>query len=122
MHCQGLHWCVCGVCVFVCEGEREREREQGWEYVHVCERETMESAWAYISVYSPPPTTLHQKCPHSSHAQFITQPFVVGERVALRDASGPLVRGYVESIAPMFTSIRGDDLMLVAVPNKTVRV
>lgn len=53
--------------------------------------------------------------------QFVTQPFVVGERISLKDVSGELVRGYVESIAPMFTSVRGDDLMLVSVPNKTVR-
>lgn len=51
--------------------------------------------------------------------QFITRPFVVGDRVELRTSSGAsVVTGLVERIAPMHTTIRSDLNTPVTIPNK----
>ena len=51
--------------------------------------------------------------------QFVTRPFVVGDRVELRTSSGAsVVTGLVERIAPMSTTIRNDFNIPISVPNK----
>ncbi len=53
-------------------------------------------------------------------AQFLTQPFVVGERVTLMSGGSKVVTGKVESIDPLNTVIRDDDGVPITIPN-TVR-
>ena len=51
--------------------------------------------------------------------QFVTRPFVVGDRVELRTSSGTsVVTGLVERIAPMSTTIRNDFNIPISIPNK----
>ena len=53
--------------------------------------------------------------------QFLTRPFVVGERVELKTASGGSVLvGTVEKIEVMRTVIRTDNMVPVAIPNRAI--
>ena len=53
------------------------------------------------------------------HVQFVSRPFVVGDRVELKTASGgSVVTGLVERIAPMSTTIRNDQNIPISIPNK----
>ena len=58
--------------------------------------------------------------PCACGAQFLTQPFVVGERVTLMSGGSKVVTGKVESIDPLNTIIRDDDGIPITIPN-TVR-
>lgn len=49
--------------------------------------------------------------------QFLTQPFVVGERVTLLNGGSKVVTGFVESINPLSTIIRDDDGVPITIPN-----
>ena len=53
----------------------------------------------------------------SAAAQFLTQPFVVGERVTLMSGGSKVVTGKVESIDPLNTVIRDDDGVPITIPN-----
>lgn len=51
--------------------------------------------------------------------QFVSRPFVVGDRVELRTSSGSsVVVGLVERISPMSTTIRNDHSIPISIPNK----
>lgn len=51
--------------------------------------------------------------------QFVSRPFVVGDRVELRTAGGAsVVTGLVERIAPMSTTVRNDHNIPISIPNK----
>ena len=51
--------------------------------------------------------------------QFVSRPFVVGDRVELRTSSGSSeVVGLVERISPMSTTIRNDHSIPISIPNK----
>ena len=51
--------------------------------------------------------------------QFVSRPFVVGDRVELRTAGGAsVVTGLVERIAPMSTTLRNDQNIPISIPNK----
>lgn len=53
--------------------------------------------------------------------QFVTRPFVVGDRVKLSGTGGGVIlTGVVERIDPMRTCIRTDDSVPVAIPNKAI--
>ena len=53
--------------------------------------------------------------------QFLTRPFVVGDRIELKTTSGGTVLiGIVEKIDPMRTVLRTDGTVPVAVPNKAI--
>lgn len=53
--------------------------------------------------------------------QFLTRPFVVGDRIELKTTSGGTVLvGIVERIDPMRTVLRTDGTVPVAVPNKAI--
>ena len=53
--------------------------------------------------------------------QFLTRPFVVGDRIELKTTSGGTVLiGVVEKIDPMRTVLRTDGTVPVAVPNKAI--
>lgn len=55
------------------------------------------------------------------HVQFLTRPFVVGDRIELKTTSGGTVLiGVVEKIDPMRTVLRTDLTVPVAVPNKAI--
>jgi len=49
--------------------------------------------------------------------QFLTQPFVVGERVTLMSGGSKVVTGRVESIDPLNTIIRDDEGVPITIPN-----
>lgn len=49
--------------------------------------------------------------------QFLTQPFVVGERVTLLSGGSKVVTGKVESIDPLNTVIRDDEGVPITIPN-----
>lgn len=52
---------------------------------------------------------------------FVSRPFVVGDRVELRTATGAsVVLGLVERISPMNTTFRSDQNIPISIPNKTV--
>lgn len=53
--------------------------------------------------------------------QFLTRPFVVGDRIELKTTGGGTVLiGIVENIDPMRTVLRTDSNVPVAVPNKAI--
>lgn len=49
--------------------------------------------------------------------QFLTQPFVVGERVTLLNGGSKVVTGLVESINPLSTIVRDDSGVPITIPN-----
>ena len=52
--------------------------------------------------------------------QFVSRPFVVGDRVELRTATGAsVVLGLVERISPMNTTFRSDQNIPISIPNKS---
>ena len=53
--------------------------------------------------------------------QFLTQPFVVGERVTLMSGGSKVVTGKVESIDPLNTIIRDDEGVPITIPNTVLR-
>ena len=56
---------------------------------------------------------------HNSVVQFVSRPFVVGDRVELRTATGAsVVLGLVERISPMNTTFRSDQNIPISIPNK----
>jgi small-conductance mechanosensitive channel len=51
--------------------------------------------------------------------QFVTRPFVVGDRIELKTTGGGSVLvGIVEKITPMRTVLRTDGTIPMAIPNK----
>ncbi len=57
-----------------------------------------------------------------THPQFLSQPFVVGERVTLLTASGAVaITGTVEAVYPMRTILRDDTHTPSMLPNKARR-
>ena len=50
--------------------------------------------------------------------QFLSRPFVVGERVQLTGVGGFKVSGVVEEVEPIRTLLRTDDGVPIRVPNK----
>lgn len=61
------------------------------------------------------------KAEHIVLLQFLTRPFVVGDRIELKTTSGGTVLiGIVEKIDPMRTVLRTDGTVPVAVPNKAI--
>ena len=53
--------------------------------------------------------------------QFLTRPFVVGDRIELKTTGGgSILTGVVERIDPMRTMIRMDDSVPVNIPNKAI--
>ena len=54
--------------------------------------------------------------------QFLSRPFVVGERIDISFSSGgKFMTGYVEQVAPMRTILRTDSCVPVTIPNKVSR-
>lgn len=54
-----------------------------------------------------------------SNLQFLSRPFVVGDRVELSTAAGAkFMVGYVERVDPMRTIFRTDACLPVMIPNK----
>ena len=54
--------------------------------------------------------------------QFLSRPFVVGERIDISHSSGAkFLTGFVERVDPMRTILRTDTCMPVMIPNKVLR-
>lgn len=55
--------------------------------------------------------------------QFLSRPFVVGERIDISfSGGGKFMTGYVEQVAPMRTILRTDSCVPVTIPNKASKV
>jgi small-conductance mechanosensitive channel len=58
-------------------------------------------------------------CLMLASVQFVTRPFVVGDRIELKTTGGGSVLvGIVEKITPMRTVLRTDGTIPMAIPNK----
>lgn len=54
-----------------------------------------------------------------SCAQYLSRPFVVGDRIdVVTSSGGKVVSGFVEEVSPMRTHLRTDHWLSVLIPNK----
>jgi small-conductance mechanosensitive channel len=56
---------------------------------------------------------------HGTRSQFLSRPFVVGDRIDITSSGGAkVVMGYVERVDPIYTVLRTDTGLPVTIPNK----
>ena len=62
------------------------------------------------------------QAPSTCCSQFLSRPFVVGERVDISSSSSgtKIATGYVEQVEPFFTVLRSDTGLPVTIPNKAL--